>query len=173
MQSEYIVREAHANEFSKLGELMVAVYSQLEGFPGPDEIPDYYESLKNVGEFTKSPKTKLIVAVSREGKIDGGLVYFGDMRYYGAGEESTLRQKAAAFRLLAVNPQIRRKGIGKLLIGACLEQARKEGFEYLMIHSTEYMMDAWKMYERMGFERFSEIDFVKNDVKVFGFKYKL
>ena len=173
MHSEYIVREAYTNEFSELGALMVDVYAQLEGFPGPDEIPDYYDKLRNVGEFTKSPKTKLIVAASREGKIDGGLVYFGDMRYYGAGEDSTLRQQAAAFRLLAVNPQIRRKGIGKLLIEACFEQARKEGFEDLMIHSTEYMMDAWRMYERMGFERFSETDFIKNDVKVYGFKYKL
>ncbi|MEQ6125344.1 GNAT family N-acetyltransferase [Pseudotenacibaculum sp. MALMAid0570] len=169
----YHVREATSEEFDELGSLMVEVYSQLEGFPGPDEIPDYYDSLKNVGDFTKNPKTKLIVAVSNNGKIDGGLVYFGDMRYYGAGEESTLKQQAAAFRLLAVDPKTRGKGLGKLLVEFCFDLARKQEFKSLMIHSTKYMMVAWKMYERMGFERFPEIDFEKNEVKVYGFQYKL
>ncbi len=169
----HTIREANTDEFSELGELMVHVYSQLEGFPNPDEIPDYYHNLRNVGDFTKNPKTKLIVAVSEEGKIDGGLVYFGDMKYYGAGDASTTNQKAAAFRLLAVNPKIRGKGLGKRLIEACFQQAREEGYDQLLIHSTKYMMVAWKMYERIGFIRFPEIDFVKSDVKVFGFQYDL
>ena len=167
------VREANSNEFSELGSLMVEVYSQLEGFPSPKEIPDYYDNLQNVGELTKNPKTKLFVAVSEQGIIDGGLVYVGNMRYYGAGGEATLSQNAGAFRLLAVNPEIRGKGLGKRLIKACFQQARSEGFEYLVIHSTKYMMTAWKMYERMGFVRFPEIDFEKSGVTVFGFRYKL
>jgi len=169
----YVIREAYSNEFSKLGELMVSVYSQLEGFPNQEEIPDYYDNLRNVGDFTKKPKTKLIVAVSNKGTIDGGLVYFGDMSYYGAGEISTTSQKAAAFRLLAVDSKTRGKGLGKLLIEACFKHARKEGFNQLLIHSTKYMMVAWKMYERMGFVRFPEIDFEKSGVKVYGFRYQL
>lgn len=169
----YIIREAQPSEYSQLGELMVAVYSQLEGFPSPDEIPVYYNTLRNVGEFTKSPKVKLFIAVSDAGKVDGGLVYFGDMSSYGAGEETTKTQKAGAFRLLAVNPNTRGKGLGKLLIEACFSQARAEGFKHLVIHSTKFMMIAWKMYERMGFVRFPEIDFEKSGVQVFGFRYTL
>ncbi len=169
----HIVREAKSSEYSQLGELMVDVYSRLEGFPSPTEIPDYYNSLRNVGDFLNSPNTKLFVAISNKGKIDGGLVYFGDLNYYGAGEESTHKQQAAAFRLLAVNPKIRGKGLGKLLVNACFEQAGKEGFSHLVIHSTKYMMVAWKMYERMGFVRFPEIDFEKSGVQVYGFRYSL
>lgn len=169
----YEIREANPNEFSLLGELMVEVYSQLEGFPGPEENPGYYNTLRNVGEFAQKPKVKLIVAVSEKGQVDGGLVYFGDMRYYGAGGEATLKQKAGAFRLLAVNTNVHGKGLGKKLVQACIDQARSEGFEYLMIHSTKYMKIARKMYERMGFERFPEIDFVKSYVTVLGFRYKL
>ncbi len=84
-----------------------------------------------------------------------------------------LNLNVAAFRLLAVHSRARGKGLGKLLIKACFEQARKEGSHHLVIHSTKYMMTAWKMYERMGFERFSEIDFEKNGVTVYGFRYKL
>ena len=167
------IREAKPNEHSALGQLMVDVYSQLEGFPGPDKIPEYYHTLKNVGDFTQQPEVKLFVAVSENGTVDGGLVYFGDMRYYGAGGEATTSQHAAAFRLLAVNPNTRGQGLGKLLITYCLDQARKAGFEYLIIHSTRSMMTAWNMYERMGFVRFPEIDFEKSGVQVFGFRYRL
>lgn len=71
----HLIREAKPNEFSELGELMVLVYSQLEGFPNPEEIPGYYNVLRNVGDFIKHPKAKLFVAVSDQGVIDGGLVY--------------------------------------------------------------------------------------------------
>lgn len=169
----YEIREARPEEYVSLGELMVNVYSQLEGFPSQEEIPEYYNNLRNVGEFTKSPKVKLFVAISEVSTVDGGLVYFGDMKYYGAGGEATTSQHGAAFRLLAVDPNTRGKGLGKLLIEACFEEARKEGFEYLMIHSTKYMMAAWKMYERMGFVRYPEIDFEQSGVSVFGFRYKL
>jgi ribosomal protein S18 acetylase RimI-like enzyme len=169
----YEIREAKPQEYTELGTLMVKVYSGLEGFPSSKEIPDYYNSLKNVGDFTQNPKTKLFVAVSESGKVEGGLVYFGDMRYYGAGGESTLGQRAGAFRLLAVNPETRGQGLGKKLIQVCFGQARQEGFEYLMIHSTKYMMTAWKLYERMGFEKFPEIDFEEAGVHVHGFRYKL
>lgn len=169
----HIVREAKPSEYSQLGALMVDVYSQLEGFPSQTEIPDYYNNLRNVGEFKNSPKVKLFVAVSENGIVDGGLVYFGDLKYYGAAEESTHKQQAAAFRLLAVNPKTQGKGLGKLLIKACFKQAKKEGFFHLVIHSTKYMMVAWKMYERMGFVKFPEINFEKSGVQVFGFRYTL
>ncbi len=169
----YKFREAEKNEFESLGKLMVQVYARLEGFPSKEEQPDYYERLRNVGSFAAFPKAKLFVAVSEKGKVDGGVVYFGDMSFYGAGGEATTRQNAAAFRLLAVNPEIQGKGLGKGLIDRCLKQAREEDHDYMVIHSTKTMMVAWKMYERMGFERFKEIDFLQDDLQVYGFRLAL
>jgi len=59
---------------------MVAVYSQLEGFPTESEQPNYYKMLANIGDFTQKPGTELLVAVSPEGKLAGGSVYFEDMQ---------------------------------------------------------------------------------------------
>ena len=121
----YEIRKAKPEEYAELGALMVVAYSGLEGFPSPDELPGYYDTLRNVGEFAEKPKVKLLVAVSNQGIVDGGLVYFGDMRHYGVGGEATLRQKAGGFRLLAVNPNTRGQGIAKKLIFACFDQARR------------------------------------------------
>jgi len=47
---EYIVRDATLNEFPEIGELMVNVYSQLEGFPTKKEQPNYYKMLANIAK---------------------------------------------------------------------------------------------------------------------------
>lgn len=170
---EYIIREATSIEFSMLGKLMVRVYSQLDGFPSPKEQPNYYNMLANIGDFTKKPKVKLLIAISQNGNIGGGVVYFGDMAYYGSGGTATKEKNAAGFRLLAVDPSIRGKGLGKLLSNACISLAKKEKQEQLIIHSTKAMQIAWHMYEKMGFKRSEDLDFKQGDLPVFGFRLLL
>src|SRR6476620_11022589 len=114
-KQEYKIRNAQPEEFEEIGKLMVRVYSQLEGFPKESEQPDYYKMLSNIGEFTNNPGTELLVAVSSDNKIAGGIVYFSDMKYYGSGGTATKEQNAAGFRLLGVDPSARGQGIGRLL----------------------------------------------------------
>lgn len=166
----YTVRQARPEEFSVIGQLMVDVYSRLEGFPKQTEQPGYYSMLENIGEITKKPHTELLVAVSSEGKIDGAVVYFSDMSSYGSGGTATSEKNASGFRLLAVSPDARGKGIGKLLTLACIEKAKKDGNQQVIIHSTEFMRVAWKMYENMGFKRSEDLDFMQEQLPVFGFR---
>jgi len=170
---EYSIREAKSDEFSKIGALMVSVYSKLDGFPGPKESPEYYDKLKNVGNLTKDPKVKLLVAVSSNGSIGGTVVYFGDMTYYGSEGIATKEKKAAGFRLLAVDPKTRGKGLGKLLTKACIDLALSEKQEQVVIHSTKAMQIAWSMYEKLGFQRSEDLDFQKGKLTVYGFRLLL
>lgn len=149
---------------------MVEVYSQLEGFPGPLDQPNYYKMLANIGAFTKKPKTELLVAVSQEGIVVGGVVYFADMQYYGSGGTATLEKNASGFRLLAVDLNRRGHGIGKLLSAECIKKTAKDDNSQLIIHSTESMQIAWKMYENMGFKRSEALDFMQEELPVFGFR---
>jgi hypothetical protein len=68
-EQTYIVRNAKPAEFEQVGQLMVLVYSQLEGFPKESEQPDYYKVLAAVGKLTDQPGTELLIAVTTEGKI--------------------------------------------------------------------------------------------------------
>jgi len=170
---EYIVRDATLNEFPEIGELMVNVYSQLEGFPTKNEQPNYYKMLANIGSLTENPKTKLLIAISSSGKIGGGVVYFGDMKYYGSGGTATRKKNAAGFRLLAVDPAARGQGIGKLLTKACIQMAKDEKQNQMIIHTTKAMQIAWKMYENMGFKRSRDLDFIQGELPVFGFRLLL
>ena len=167
---EYVVRNARPDEFKRIGELMVKVYSQLEGFPKQDEQPNYYKMLANIGELTKNPSTELLVAVSEDGKITGGVVYFDDMLYYGSGGTATKEKDASGFRLLAVDPDVRGKGIGKLLTLECIRKVEEKHQSKVVIHTTKAMQVAWKMYEKLGFKRAEDLDFMQEKLPVFGFR---
>lgn len=170
---QYIVRNAKPSEFDEIGKLMVLVYSQLEGFPKPSEQPAYYNMLANIGEQTNKPETELLVAVSSDNKIAGGLVYFSDMQYYGSGGTATKELNAAGFRLLAVDPSIRGHGIGKLLTNECIQKTKEKNLNKMVIHTTMTMQTAWKMYENLGFKRSEDLDFMQGELPVFGFRLAL
>jgi GNAT superfamily N-acetyltransferase len=170
---EYIIRNAKPEEFSKIGKLMVQVYSQLEGFPKEHEQPNYYKLLADVGSLTIKPAVELLVAVSDDGTLAGAVVYFGDMKYYGSGGTATQENDAAGFRLLAVSPVFRGKGIGKILTHACIEKAKKDNQHQLIIHTTKAMQTAWHMYEAIGFKRSEDLDFMQGELPVYGFRLTL
>jgi ribosomal protein S18 acetylase RimI-like enzyme len=167
------IRNASPSEFAAIGKLMVQVYSQLDGFPKEEEQPAYYSLLYNIGEFTNKPETELLVAVADDGKIVGAVVYFGDMLYYGSGGTATQEQNAAGFRLLAVSPEARGLGIGKLLTLECMRKAKESNLSQVIIHSTKAMQTAWAMYERLGFKRSEDLDFMQQELPVYGFRLKL
>lgn len=168
-----MVRNAKPSEFAEIGQLMVEVYSRLEGFPKQTEQPDYYLMLANVGSLTLKPHTELLVAVTTDGKIAGAVVYFGDMKQYGSGGTATTEPHAAGFRLLAVNPPYQGKGIGKLLTYECIRKAKVQKRSQMIIHTTRAMQTAWKMYEKIGFKRSVDLDFIQGELAVYGFRLLL
>lgn len=158
----YTIRNAYPTEFDTIGQL-----------PKETEQPGYYNMLANVGTFTNNPGTELLIAVSDTGKIAGAVVYFNDMQFYGSGGIATLEKDAAGFRLLAVDPGMRGKGIGKRLSIECINKARKSGVSQVIIHTTAAMQTAWKMYEGLGFRRSEDLDFMQGDLPVFGLRVSL
>ncbi|NOQ24831.1 MAG: GNAT family N-acetyltransferase [Bacteroidales bacterium] len=169
-EQKYTIRNARPNEFAEIGKLMVKVYSQLEGFPKESEQPKYYEMLANIGALTEKPETELLIAISSDNKIVGGLVYFGDMKYYGSGGTATKEQNAAGFRLLAVDNSTRGHGIGKLLTNECIRKTKSKKINQVIIHTTKAMQTAWGMYEKIGFKRSEDLDFMQGELPVFGFR---
>ena len=168
-----IIRNAEEKEYTEIGELMVWVFSQLEGFPKESEQPAYYKMLASVGELTKKPGTEILVAISEEDRILGAVVYFGDMQYYGSGGIATQEKNAAGFRLLAVDPDFRGLGIGKMLTIDCINKTKEKKIPQLIIHTTKAMQLAWKMYENIGFSRSEDLDFMQGELPVFGFRLRL
>jgi GNAT superfamily N-acetyltransferase len=173
IRQNYSIRNAKTEEFGPIGKLMIDVYSRLEGFPGEAEQPEFYKMLANIGELTKKPGTELLVAQSPESKVTGAVVYFSDMKYYGSGGTATYEENTSGFRLLAVERLSRSHGIGNLLIAECIRRAVFHNHSQIIIHTTRAMQTAWKMYEKLGFTRSADLDFMQGDLPVYGFRLKL
>lgn len=166
----YTIRNATKDEFKEIGDLMVQVYSSIKGFPNINEQPEYYDLLRNVGDLTKNPNIELIIAVSKQGKIGGAVVYFNDMKDYGSGGTATKEKNASGFRLLAVDSTTRGLGLGKELTLECINRGKKSNSEQIIIHTTKAMNTAWRMYEKLGFKRSEDLDFMQGNLQVFGFR---
>jgi len=121
------------------------------------------------GVLTK-PSTKVLVAISSEGHLVGGVVYFGDMAQYGSGGLATIIKGASGIRLLGVDPKYRKSGAGKALASACIQLAQEKNHSQVILHTTQAMRIAWGLYERLGFARSEDLDFSQQGLPVFGFR---
>ena len=170
---DFAIRPARPAEFAAIGQLLVQVYSQLEGFPQPAEQPAYYDFLANIGQITTKPGVALLVVAGEDDRIAGAVVFVGDMRHYSPLGVAADETQAAGFRLLGVAPWARGRGVGKLLTQACIDRARAQGTAELIIHSTEAMRVAWQLYAGIGFRRAPELDFWQDALRVYGFRLPL
>lgn len=68
----------------------------------------------------------------------------------------------AEFRLLAVRPESRGRGVGEQLVDACINHARalRDPAERIVICTQPSMRSAQNLYERLGFIREPRRDFV-------------
>ena len=173
MTTSLTIREIDPAEYAFFSELVVGVYSRLEGFPSPVEHPDYYRTLANIGSLNDQEHTTVLVAEKSQGEIAGGIVYYDDMSVYKARGKAPLEKRTSGIRLLCVAPEFTRMGIGRALACECIRLANVSGNRQVILHSTEAMKVSWHLYQNLGFNRSPELDFVDNGYSVLGFSLKL
>ena len=170
---KYSIREARSIEFSTLGELIVNAYASLPGMPGVEEQPDYYAVLRDIAKRAGNPAISVFLAASEFGELLGSVDFINDMKDYGARGAASSVCNAAGIRFLAVKSDSRGNGVGGSLTAHCIDRARELGKSAVILHTTRPMATAWAMYCRMGFQRYSEIDFQQGNLEVFGFRLAL
>lgn len=70
----------------------------------------------------------------------------------------------AGLRATAVpSPDSQGHGIGRALVEACADRARRAGADRIGLHTAPFMTAATALYERSGFRRSSGYDFAATD----------
>lgn len=147
------IREVRPDEWDALGDVTLAAYTAL---PGAHLDNGYADELRDVG--ARAAGAEVLVAVTTVGdrRVVGGVTYVP-----GPGPYAELVEEGeAGFRHLAVAPDCEGSGVGRRLVEACIERARAAGRSRLVLHTTPWMTRAQELYQRLGFERAPELDWV-------------
>jgi ribosomal protein S18 acetylase RimI-like enzyme len=144
------LRTARPEEYPEVGELLVSVYVG-GGFTPAERAPVLraVEPLATDGDL-------LVARDEREGLV--GTVTF---LLSGTRQAEIAREGEAEFRLLAVAPVTRGRGIGEALVAECIRRARNLDCQRLVLSTQPTMTSAQRLYARAGFVRAPERDWSK------------
>jgi len=147
-----VVRSASPDDFAAVGELTVAAYGAA-GLLDNDE--QYIDELRDAAHRAAADRTDLLVAVDRDGgRIVGSVTFV----LPGSPFAELSGPAEAEFRHLAVDPEGRGRGVGELLVRACIDRARQHGCEGMVLSTAPISHDAHRLYARLGFRRAPERD---------------
>jgi ribosomal protein S18 acetylase RimI-like enzyme len=159
----FTIRLPEPAEHGPLGDLVVAAYDAIGANEDDD---DYVPVLRDVAR--RAREAVVLAAVDDEtGALLGCVTYVPDPANPWAEH---LRAGEASIRMLAVDPAAQGRGVGTALVAACLERARAEGRRGVFLHSLPIMTAAQRIYERFGFRRVPERDWVFPDFLLLGFQ---
>jgi ribosomal protein S18 acetylase RimI-like enzyme len=145
-----ILRRAQPDEFPAVGRLTLGAYT-ADGYLVEDA--DYAAEL--LGAAHRAAEAELVVAVEPTSHELLGTVTFC---LSGSHYAEVSQPGEAEFRMLAVAPEARGRGIGHSLARWCVDRAREQGCTAVVLSSLDRMHAAHRLYERMGFSRLPERD---------------
>ncbi len=159
-----IIRAVQQSDYETVGDLTLLAYKSLAGFTNAG---GYEDELRDVAGRARD--AEVFVALLGD-EIVGGVTFV-------AQSTSALSEwddvSAAGVRMLAISPDHQGKGLGRALTGFTIDRARGLGKARLLLHSTDFMHSAHRLYESMGFVRAPEIDFSVETVNLLGYRLEL
>jgi ribosomal protein S18 acetylase RimI-like enzyme len=141
-----IVRDGEPSEFERIGDLTIAAY---EALPVDHLWGGYAAEIRDVASRIAS--AEVIVAIV-EDRVQGAVTLATDPA---SPWLEWAEPDEVQFRLLAVDPSARGRGVGEALVRECLARA---GTRRVLIHTTQWMEAARRLYARLGFVRRPERD---------------
>jgi ribosomal protein S18 acetylase RimI-like enzyme len=159
------IRLARPEEYAGVGALTVEAYA-ADGFL--DGTDDYADQLRDAAG--RAAHAELWVAVDDDGAL-------GTVTYCPPGSrycELATDPDQGEFRMLAVAPAGRRRGLGRALVEHCIARSRALVHRELLLCSSTTMLTAHRLYGTLGFERAPELDWSPlPSVKLLAFRLTL
>lgn len=155
MKENLIYRKANLSDFDKLKSLGIESYSEFSKVltnTNWDKMNSFLESSENL---TNLINQSTVFVCEKDSKIIG-MIYLVP-----SGNPTELFQKDWSYiRFLGVNTKYRGNGIGKKLTDLCMEYAKKTNEKYISLHTSEFMDSARAIYEKRGFKKTKEIEYL-------------
>ena len=145
MPDELQIRLIRPEEFGAAGELTMDAYREF----APARSSEWTEYLTRIGDIAgRAGHTTILVALL-DGSIAGTATLELEQRV--ETDRDPPEPDEAHLRMLGVAPDLRRRGIARRLVEACIDEARRRGRSRLTLETTERMLAAQALYRAMGF----------------------
>ena len=162
------VRDAGVEDLDQVSLLIRDAYQEYQANFSPEVWERYARDIMDVR--SRLDTSELIVA-ENSGRLVGAVTFYPNTS---PSDQGGWPAGWTGIRLLAVHPDARGMGIGRVLMDECLRRSRLRSATALGLHTTELMGIARGMYERMGFVRVPEYDFqAGSEVVVLGYRLDL
>ena len=145
-RSPFEIRPVRPDEHDAVADLNVRSYRTIY-----DDLGDYEAVLRRVAHRARS--AVVLVAVL-DGQLAGTVTYVPGPGGYAEGDDPD----AAWIRMLAVEPALERRGVGRALTLSCIARARAAGRARVLLNTGDPQRAAHRLYEALGFERRPELD---------------
>jgi ribosomal protein S18 acetylase RimI-like enzyme len=145
-----LLRRATPDDHERAGEVTVAAYSEFTLGPADP----YVERLRDAA--TRAREAELWVATPEDS--DDEILGCVTLCPQGSPWRELAGPDEGEFRMLAVAPEARGRGVGEALARMCLDRFRAEGARGVVICSLPEMKAAHRIYDRLGFRRAPELD---------------
>jgi ribosomal protein S18 acetylase RimI-like enzyme len=142
------IRPVLAEELPEVGQLTAAAYI---GDGLLDASDDYVQQLADTARRAREAEVWVAVA---ERRLLGSVTFVQP----GSPYREIAHDDEGEFRMLAVSPAARGRGVGRALVELCLNRARELGYAGVRMSSMDTMTSAHRVYERLGFVRSPEDD---------------
>lgn len=166
----FVIRTATSADRAAIQEVTLAAYEQYIQYMPPEAWDmykaDIIEKVANIGS-----RAEQIVAES-DGAIAGSVLIIPADSVVEVSDDESARRRWPEIRLLAVAPSARGKGIGEALTRECIKRTREAGIPTVTLHTLDVMQVAMRMYEKIGFVRMPELDYLPDpEFVVKGYRY--
>jgi len=161
----WLIRPAVPAEYAAAGELTVGAYLADDLLAGEESYADMLRATA-----ARAQQAELLVAADALGGPLLGTVTFARR---GSPWAELAGEGEAEFRMLAVSPAARRRGVGQALVRACVERAHQLGCAGLVISTLPTMHDAHRLYARAGFRRVPDRDWGVGSVRLLAYRLPL
>ncbi|AXI11115.1 N-acetyltransferase [Oceanobacillus zhaokaii] len=159
MSNPITVNELDPNEIERLRHVLLESYQQYEEYYTPQGWKDYANII--VSSIDNPNVDKIFVA-----KLNNDIL--GSLQLFQTAEKAyklpELQIQAPIIRLLGVHPNARGRGVATELVKAVIKNAEVHGESHVYLHTTDFMVNAIKIYEKLGFVRDVSKDFSRNGI---------
>lgn len=170
MESTIVIGHLLEHEKDATREVLVESYKQYkEKFEKIEDYNQYIEQIRNSLDNDKIEK--VLVAKELNGQILGTLQIYNNSE--DAYNRPELNIHEPIVRLLGVHPIARGKGVAKMLLQTSIDLAKQQGFPYLYLHTGDFMKDAIRLYEKLGFKRSYDKEFKVEERTVICYRFDI